>query len=152
MRSFNIFISIFDGQKCLSAGKVMTINHTENVGYWHFAHSFVRGNWRNQEESTFSLMAKCCHDMDLIYYWLGSRFENLFYLKKKYSFLTFLKPRFIVLFTINTIISILLWVLLNQFKEKQWDSFHFLQSVQGVSINIWELIVMNLKLVEGTLG
>ena len=28
-------------------GEIITVEHRENVVYWHMAHSYVRGNWRN---------------------------------------------------------------------------------------------------------
>ena len=53
-------------------GKVATINLTEGVAYWHQAHSYVRGNWRNSKESSPMIIAKCCHDTDMLYWLIGA--------------------------------------------------------------------------------
>ncbi len=52
-------------------GEVVSIVHNENVGYFHQAHSFVRGNWRNTAQSSPMILAKSCHDMDLLQWLLG---------------------------------------------------------------------------------
>jgi predicted dehydrogenase len=54
-------------------GDLVTIQHAEYVGYWHFAHSFVRGNWRNQALASPMILAKACHDLDLLRWFAGDR-------------------------------------------------------------------------------
>lgn len=47
-------------------GNIININTTENVGYWHQAHSFVRGNWNNSNKTSPMILQKCCHDFDIL--------------------------------------------------------------------------------------
>lgn len=54
-------------------GDLVTVNAEECVGYWHQAHSFVRGNWRNTAESAPMILAKSCHDMDILAWLLGRK-------------------------------------------------------------------------------
>ncbi|HEU5014978.1 MAG TPA: Gfo/Idh/MocA family oxidoreductase, partial [Roseiflexaceae bacterium] len=54
-------------------GEVASLQHLEPVGYWHQAHSYVRGNWRNEALSSPMLLAKSCHDLDWIRYIMGKQ-------------------------------------------------------------------------------
>ncbi|KAJ3326405.1 hypothetical protein HDU76_012959 [Blyttiomyces sp. JEL0837] len=47
-------------------GRIINIVHVEPVGWYHFAHSYVRGNWNQSHKSSFSLMTKSCHDIDIL--------------------------------------------------------------------------------------
>jgi len=53
-------------------GDVVSITHAENVAYWHYAHSYVRGNWHVTADSSPMILAKCCHDMDILSWLLDS--------------------------------------------------------------------------------
>ena len=52
-------------------GEIVSMQHLEPVGYWHQAHAFVRGNWRNSAESSSMLLQKSCHDLDWIRHIMG---------------------------------------------------------------------------------
>ena len=58
-------------------GKVVAIQHNENVGNFHMAHSFVRGNWRNSEQSSPIIMQKSCHDMDILTWLVDSEAKRI---------------------------------------------------------------------------
>ena len=69
-------------------GKVITIQHNENIGNFHIAHSFVRGNWRRSDLASPLVMQKSCHDMDLLVWLAGSGCESV----ASFGDLTYFRP------------------------------------------------------------
>ncbi len=47
-------------------GQIVHVDHKENVSWWHMAHSYVRGNWALERDSCPMIVAKCCHDFDIL--------------------------------------------------------------------------------------
>jgi predicted dehydrogenase len=52
-------------------GKLIHIEHMEAIGHDRFIHNYVRGRWSREEQNTFLLLHKCCHDIDLISWLVG---------------------------------------------------------------------------------
>jgi predicted dehydrogenase len=58
-------------------GEIIHVSHRENVAWYHMAHSYVRGNWANQERSSPMIVAKCVHDFDILLWLLDRRCLSL---------------------------------------------------------------------------
>jgi len=58
-------------------GDLVSLDRLEPVGWWHYAHSYVRGNWRSERSSSFLLLTKACHDLDWIRHVMGERCESV---------------------------------------------------------------------------
>lgn len=58
-------------------GRITSVVHVEGVGVLHFAHSFVRGNWHDMKETAPTLLAKSCHDIDIIQWLLDKRCKKV---------------------------------------------------------------------------
>lgn len=60
-----------------AVGEIVSVMSIENVGWWHQAHSFVRGNWRNSDTTSPMILQKCCHDMDLLLWLTGKTCKSV---------------------------------------------------------------------------
>ena len=58
-------------------GELISIQHNENIGYWNFAHSHTRGNWRNDSDTSPLILNKSCHDLDILMYLTGSKCKKI---------------------------------------------------------------------------
>ena len=71
LRYTNFFAKLHNIITSGRLGEIVNISHRENVRYTHMAHSFVRGNWRNSTLSSPMILAKCCHDLDILQWNMG---------------------------------------------------------------------------------
>lgn len=77
LRYSDFFNQVYQIVQAGRLGEIVTLEHRENVVYWHMAHSYVRGNWRRTDESSPMILAKCCHDLDLMYWIMDEPFVRL---------------------------------------------------------------------------
>ncbi|MBP8238389.1 MAG: Gfo/Idh/MocA family oxidoreductase [Saprospiraceae bacterium] len=52
-------------------GSIVSVQHLEPIQHVHMSHSYVRGNWRREEDTNPIILAKSCHDLDILRWWLG---------------------------------------------------------------------------------
>ncbi|GAA3469563.1 Gfo/Idh/MocA family protein [Nonomuraea roseola] len=70
----NLVKQVVDGG---TLGEIMSVEHLEPVGWWHHAHSYVRGPWRSERLASPMLLAKSCHDLDWLAYVTGREVERV---------------------------------------------------------------------------
>ena len=73
LRYAPFYIKVREILKSGIVGEIVSLNATEGVGAWHQAHSYVRGKWSDTSISSPMILAKSCHDMDIISWLVGQK-------------------------------------------------------------------------------
>ena len=60
-----------------AVGELVSIQHMEPIQFAHMAHSYVRGNWRNSKQTTPIILAKSCHDLDILRWIIDSPCKSI---------------------------------------------------------------------------
>ena len=58
-------------------GEIISIQHLEPIEHVHMSHSYVRGLWRNSKRATPIILAKSCHDTDILRWLVGEHADNV---------------------------------------------------------------------------
>ncbi|MFT3946975.1 MAG: Gfo/Idh/MocA family oxidoreductase [Agriterribacter sp.] len=58
-------------------GDIVSVQHMEPIGYAHMAHSYVRGNWHNSRQTSPIILAKSCHDTDILRWLINEPVEDV---------------------------------------------------------------------------
>ncbi len=90
LRFAPFFVAVKEAIASGRVGEIMTVDHRENVVYWHMAHSFIRGKWRNLAGSSPMILSKCCHDMDFLRWVIDRPCERI----TSFGSLTHFRPDF----------------------------------------------------------
>jgi predicted dehydrogenase len=71
------FVRLRELMQSGAIGEVISIQHLEPISHVHMSHSYVRGNWHNSKETTPIIMAKSCHDLDILKWMLGKQSKSI---------------------------------------------------------------------------
>lgn len=58
-------------------GELISVQHLEPIEHIHMSHSYVRGNWHDSKATTPIILAKSCHDLDILRWMIGSNCKSI---------------------------------------------------------------------------
>jgi len=58
-------------------GELISLQHFEPIQHIHMSHSYVRGNWHNAKQTTPIILAKSCHDLDILRWMINKPCKNI---------------------------------------------------------------------------
>ena len=71
------FVKLKELMQSGAVGQVISIQHMEPISHVHMSHSYVRGNWHNSKATTPIILAKSCHDLDILKWMTGKHCKSI---------------------------------------------------------------------------